>query len=343
MEAEIQKLKQLIEKSERILVTSHISPDPDAVSSSLLMADTLRLNYPQKQINLILEEAPFKLDFLSNYSSIKFQPIHEALPDFQPDLLILLDGNNYDRASRHSGDKLREYLTANSTKTAIIDHHEPSGKDATDVYINQHSPACVQDVYEICFSKLNLKTPKDAAETTMVGLYADSGGFVYVKDGTQKRVFDLVGRLLEAGASVEITKNRLNQFSSDDIKTLSTLLSNVHSGDDYTYSFLSDEFIDKWLAGGKTYPQLQIGTGTFLNEYVRNIEGREWGFIIYKNKLQGEDYYAVSFRSVGSIKDVAELATKLGGGGHKPAAGAKFTATSLKDAIDKVKQAIAAN
>jgi phosphoesterase RecJ-like protein len=304
------------------------------------MATTLQTNYPDKQILPILEEEPAKLDFIAGYDTIKFQPLADALAEFKPDVFISLDGNNYERFSRHDGDKIRQYLSSNNTKTVIIDHHEPDGKDITDVYINQNWPACVADVYDVCFERLHLNMPPQAAETTMLGLYADSGGFAYLKDGTHRRIFELIPKLLDLGANVEAVKNQLNQYDSDDVMVLSALFANTTGEQDYTYSFLTDQFVDEWLARGKTYAELQIGTNAFLNEYIRNIDGRQWGFMVYKNKLQGDNMYSVSFRSVGGVKDVAELAVKLGGGGHKPAAGAKFEAASLDVALAKAKQTI---
>lgn len=338
-----EKLKQLIEAADQILITSHISPDPDAVSSLLLMAETLKLNYPAKSFYAILEEKPANLDFIYGYEDIEFKPVYEVLTSVKPGLLILLDGNNFERCSRHDGAKIRDFIAENNIKTATIDHHEPEGKDNVDVYINRHSPACVQDVYEVCFDDLKWRQPPESAKTAMVGLYADSGGFAYMKDGSHKRMFALAERLVDQGASVELIKNRLSRFSSDNMSALRELLTNIQSGGEYTYSFLSDAFMADWLDKNLTYSTLQLSTGVFLDDFIRNIEDRQWGFIVYMNKLQGEGIYSVSLRAVNGVKDVSVIAGALGGGGHKGAAGAKFEAVSVEEAISKVKAAIDSN
>jgi phosphoesterase RecJ-like protein len=343
MTDQIDKFAAIVNRSKRILVTSHISPDPDAVSSLTLMNETLKQNFPDKNILAILEEEPTRLNFIPGYNSIRFQPLDQAVTEFKPELIILLDGNNYERFSRHNGQSIRQKIADDQIKTVIIDHHELTGKDDSDVYINQNSPASASEVYKVCFEQLGWQKPSEASEITMIGLYADSGGFIYLKDGVHSGVFELVAKLLEDGVKLERIKNQLTQFSSDDISALNALFTNTKSEGDYTYSYLDDDFISDWLAKGHTYSDLQIATGRYLDDYVRNVEGRKWGFIVYRNKLQGDDYFSVSFRSVGGIKDVAELATKLGGGGHKPAAGAKFKAGSLEGAIDKVKKAITSN
>lgn len=336
----IDKLKDLIESSERILITAHISPDPDAISSVILLNQALTKNYPDKQIEAVLEEEPAELEFISGYDQIIFEPIHIKLQDFKPDLFILLDGNNYKRVSRHDGAKIRSYIADKGIKTVIIDHHEELGKDTVDVFINRQSPACAQDVYEICFSELKLSEPDDAAQVAMVGFFADSGGFIYIKAGQQDRLFDFAKKLISRGANVERVKNQLDTYSRDDLSVLQELMSNIDQTTDYSFSFLADDFVEKWLSSGKSQAQLQKGTNVFLNGYIRNIEGRQWGFITYKNTLEGADRYSVSFRAQGGTQDVAAIAVQLGGGGHKPAAGAKIKATNVKEAIASVKEAI---
>lgn len=340
MEAQVDKLRELIEGAQSILITSHISPDPDAVSSLLLMGTTLRLNFPDKKTNMVLEEEPLDLNFLDGYAEIKFQPLTQAADQLKPDLFILLDGNNYERCSRLDGAKLRQYISENQVNTAIIDHHELVGQDNADVYINLNSPATAQTCYEILFKQLGLKQPPSAAETAMVGFYADTGGLVYLKDGQQAQTLEFAKELINQGVSLEQIKNQLVRFSDGDIKTLSELLTNVSGNGDYTYSYLRDEYVSGWLNSGHTQAQLQRATGIFLDEFVRNIDGRQWGFIVYKNTLQGDNYYSVSLRAVGDVKDVSLIANQLGGGGHKPAAGAKFTAASVEEALQKVKQAV---
>ncbi|MBX4190462.1 DHH family phosphoesterase [Candidatus Saccharibacteria bacterium] len=336
---EIQKLKELIESSGRILITSHISTDADSISSVLLLGTTLITNFPEKQVHMVLEEEPIKLDFLDSYDSIEFGDLNESLTKHKPDLFILLDGNNYNRASRHNGDNVRKFISSNGIKTVVIDHHELTGKDEVDLFINQHQPATVQTIYEILFKKLQYKKLKEAAKTALVGYYADTGGFVYLKDGESGGTFDFIEELIRNGADIEETKNLLSQYTEADMRVIGELAVNISHQDDYTYSFISDDFISEWL---KTHSQaeLQRGTGEFLDSYIRNINKRSWGFIIYRNTLWGDNIYSVSLRAINGIKDVSSIANALGGGGHKPASGAKFEAGSIEDAIAKVKAAI---
>lgn len=339
MKDEIQNLRQAIETADRILITSHISPDPDAVASVLLAGTTLQTSFPNKKIEMVLEEEPDGLDFLMGYGDIKFNSLLKALEAEKPNLFIMLDTVNFDRCSRNDGRAIRGWLKANDVKTAIIDHHEPTGKDTTDVYIYQGSIATVQDVYEVCFDHLGLKKPGGSAETTMLGIYSDSGGFTYTNPRHQQTLA-IVNTLLDEGVDLEALKNKLNQYSRPQMQALAAFAGNISGQNDYSFSFLSDEFVAKWQTNGNSMAALNTIAGFFVNEFIRNINERKWGFIVYKNPLAGENMYSVSLRSQSGIKDVSQIANKLGGGGHEPAAGAKVNAEGLQEALSKVKQAI---
>lgn len=340
MEQDVAKLHDLIKLSERILITSHISPDADALSSLLLFGTTLRLNFPDKHTSMVLEEEPLGLDFLHGYTEVEFGPIVKALEKHKSQLFVLLDGNNYERCSRLDGAEVRKYIAQNDVKTVIIDHHEPTGKDKAEIYINQASPATVQDVYEVLFNGLSLKNPAGYAQTTMLGLYSDSNGFSY-HNPRHSATFKLADELISAGADIEEIDNLTHQYTDDDIRVFAELAANTTHQDDYTYSFVKDEFVSAWVDASKNGSELHRGTEAYVNSFLRSIGGRKWGFIVCKNLLQGENIYSASFRSAGDTKDVSAIAAKLGGGGHKPAAGARFESESVEEAIDNVKDAIA--
>jgi phosphoesterase RecJ-like protein len=323
MDEEAKKLKELIESSGRILITSHISPDPDSVSSIILLGTTLKFNYPEKAIDIVLEDRPVGLDFIEGFNQINFGPVLDALKAAQPDLFIMLDGNNYERASRHDGGLVRQVIKDIALKTVIIDHHEEDGRDQVDLYINNQSPAAALDVYEICFDELGLKQPAGAIQTAMTGFYADTGGFVYVKAGQQEKLFKFAERLVSMGANIESVKYALENYSLEDAQLISSLLSNLSTNAGYSFSYLSDDFVNSWINSGKSQLEFQKPTNAFLNQYIRNINGNKWGFIVFKNTLQGDNYYSVSFRSQNGEPDVS-----------------KYEANSLKDALAKIEHVI---
>ena len=335
----VTKLKKLIESSDKILITSHISPDPDALASVLLLGTTLKLNYPDKEVLIILEEKPEGLEFLAGYKEVKFQSLIDALNSYKPELFILLDAVNYERCSRNDGDAIRRYLKDNKIATAIIDHHESVGKDDTNVYIHQGSIATVQDVYEVCFEHLGLKKPEGYGETTMLGIYSDSGGFTYANP-RHRQTFKIVSDLIDDGVNLEVIRSQLRRYTTDQLIALGEFARNVTTNGQYSYSYISDEFVADWQKANRPVLSLNTAAAIFVDQFIRNIDGLNWGYIVYLNPLAGENMYSLSLRSQADAKDVSQIANKFGGGGHKPAAGAKIEAKSIREALAKVKAAI---
>ncbi len=336
----MQEFKQLIEASSKILVTSHISPDPDAVCSAVLLGTALVQNFSDKTVTIALEEQPSQdLGFVSGYEKIQFGDLMAAVSETKPDLIVIVDANNFSRCSRKGGETIASYIVDNGVKTAIIDHHEPRDRFEADFYINQGSPACTQDVYEICFGHLGMLKPDGWAETTMLGIVADTARFHY-ENPRHEATFRVVDQLIEAGASVEQAEARLSSYSLGCMKTVGELIANTIIDNGMTYSYISDKFTDMLKAHDITKEDLKNGCDVFNNGYMRYIGGSQWGFIVYPEIGQLPKLYSVSFRSAAGIRDVSEVAARLGGGGHKPAAGAKIEASSVQAALNIVKAAL---
>lgn len=339
MDSQVKEFNQLIENSDRILITSHLAPDPDAVCSALLVANTIKANNPKKDIIVSLEEEPEGLGFLIGYSRIKFGSLLGAIKSYKPGLVVITDANNYDRCSRLEGRAIRQYIRKSGLRTVIIDHHEPGDHDKVDLYLREHSPATTQSVFSLLFEKLELKKPAGYAEITLPGIISDTSRFLY-DNPDHRQTFAIVSDLLDVGASIESLTNRQSLYSKKHMKVLGELANNTTLEEDYTYSFISDKFRNAWIAKGHTAQELKDGVEIFVNNYLRNIDGRAWGFIVYPDLIGPKDVYGVSFRSVTGAKDVSEVARALGGGGHKPAAGAKIEAKGVEEALEKVKTAI---
>lgn len=330
----IDKLKHLIESSGSVLITSHLGADPDAVCSSLLLKNTLVQNFPDKKINVVIEEVSYGLDFIEGFSSIKISSLSSAIDGYKPALVIIVDAHNIARCTREP-ETVRQL--EHKFKLAIVDHHEPDDKDEAAVYINQNSPAVTQDIYDICFNKLHLEKPKGYADLTMTGIYSDTGGFKYLS-GDHKLTLKIVSDLVDAGVNIERISNSLSRITSDAIEVLSLFINNSAEYKKFNYTYLDDATVET-----VSYPAIKQAADTFMHNYLRNIGKKTSGFLVYKDANGEPDDYKVSFRSTPGEIDVAAIAKKLGGGGHKPAAGAQIKAKNVEDAISKIKKVISDN
>jgi len=335
------KLKDFIETSGKILITSHISPDPDAVCSSLLLSQALKLNHPNKEVVVNFEELPEELEFLKGFEHIQNKPLGTALQTFQPELFIILDANSIGRCTRDDTETVKQHLRdhAGQLKTVMIDHHVPEGRDEVDLYIHNQSPATTQIVYSLFLEKFGLKKPKGYADVALLGIISDTSRFLH-DNPAHRETFRITSDLLDAGASIELLTNRTSRYSTNQMKVFGELALNVATDKDYAYTFISEGFKNDWLAAGNSPQELKNGAEIFVSSYLRNIDDKLWGFIAYPELLGKDSMYGISFRSQSGIRDVSAIARALGGGGHKPAAGAKVKAKSVEQAIEIAKKAI---
>jgi phosphoesterase RecJ-like protein len=175
----------------------------------------------------------------------------------------------------------------------------------------------------------------------MLGILSDTFRFRY-DNPLHKETFRIVSELIDAGASIEKLESRLNRYSKPQMQVLAHLAENIIANDEagFSYSWVYDDFAKKWIEQGNSTEDFKAGCELFVNQFIRNIDQNLWGFIVYQDFSAGDRNYSVSFRSDGGQKDVSAIAKSLGGGGHKPAAGAKFEAAGMMDAINKVLDAI---
>ena len=334
-----QTFSEMVRVAKKVVITSHTSPDLDAVGSSLLLTETLRANFSGPEFRHVLEEHPAgDLSFINGFETIEFLPMFATLESYKPDLLIIVDANNFQRISRNESESVREWIKVNNTKTIVIDHHEETTKDAVDLFLNEHGPAAVQEVYRLCFTKLGLKKPEGYGDMVMLGLLGDTGRFKYANPA-HRETFAIVDELIDNGVSIERIDDKLQRYTPAQLKVLAELMNNLSAKDGYSFAYISDEFRDTWLADKMPVEDFKLACGLFVDQYIRNIEDREWGFAAYPDLLNTVNYTG-SFRASNGTRDVAAIANLLGGGGHKPAAGAKFPAKNMGDALLKIHEAI---
>ena len=324
---ESQKFNQLITQSEHVLIISHISPDPDAVCSVLLLGRTLQKNFPEKQILMALEETVSQnLNFLTGYGEIEFGPIIEKVKLFKPDLLISVDAAGMQRLSRNDNQVMSDLIYDQlKSKVIVIDHHPKDASVKADLYIKSSYPATAQEIYELVFERLSLQEPEGYAETALLGIVRDSNRFLY-NNVHHRKTFSVVSDLLDAGASIEHLEYKLERYSKNQLTVLANLMTNiVTSREGYSYSFIDDEFSQSWTAEKGPIDAFKAACDIFGGQFLRNIEQNFWGFVVYPELQSADKSYSVSFRAVSGGVDVARIAASLGGGGHKEAAGAKNT------------------
>jgi len=307
-----------LQGGENFLVVSHVQPDGDAISSTVLVAWMLK--QLGKKVVLINEGAvPVRLRYLESSASIVNYT--EQKIDRKFDRIVAVD----------CADARRIGLVAESfaadAQLLNIDHHPTNDHYGTVNLIRADAAATVEILYELIqHAKLDLDLA--AATAVYTGLLTDTGGFRY--SSTTPKVMRIVSEMLELGVSGhKLADYLLERMTKAQLLLLQRGLNKLSFSEDNQIAWISVSLAD--LADTGAASEDLEG----LVNYARNVEGVEVGMLA---KETAHNQVKVSLRSAGKV-DVAAIAQSFGGGGHVRAAGCKLEG-SLQSAIERVVTAV---
>ncbi len=296
------RVVETLRKARRVLFTMHRGPDGDALGSALALACALR--EAGRDVTVYTpDELPYNFRFLCGADRVV-----RALPEGAAfDATVCTDSGAKDRLPP---------LPAETGVLLNLDHHittEPFG----DInYVDPEAAAVGVLVYKIIKS-LGLQISQNAAECIYASILADTGCFRY--SSTDPESLRIAAEMLEAGVSPwEMTVRVYEQQPVARMHLLADVLKTLEvapSGKLATLIVTNDMI-------AKTGTHLDLTDG-FIN-YARSIDGVEVAACLREphvaNGKPAETAWRVSFRSRGNV-DVAAIAQRFGGGGHKNAAG----------------------
>ncbi|GAB7388261.1 bifunctional oligoribonuclease/PAP phosphatase NrnA [Bacillaceae bacterium] len=297
---------QFIREHDDFLVVSHVNPDGDATGSALAVAALLK--EIGKGCTLVNEgETPQKFRFLPSAEHIRNYT--ENPPGRTYRAVIAVDAADLARLG-----KVVEIFHEDA-KLLNIDHHSTNDRYGDVNLIKESACATAEIVYEL-LQEMGVSLSRDIAECLYTGLLTDTGGFRYAN--TNAYVLQIASELLQHGVSpAKIAERCLETITRAHLEMLKAALDTLtfEAGGLLAVLTVTKEVL------AQTGAQKEDVEG-FVN-YARNIEGVEVG-ILFKEILEKE--VKVSFRSR-SYVDVAEIAKKLGGGGHVRASGCTLPMT----------------
>lgn len=299
----------LIKSSNKIAVLVHENPDGDAGGSLIAMTEGLHLL--GKDVKGYLENIPSNCGFLfpDERTSLLEEYNGEAY-----DLCVVLDCGDIQRTGL--GSKVYD----NSQKSICMDHHMTNTGFANLNYIDAKASATGEIVFEF-FEELGLSMNERMATAMYSAIISDTGRFK--NSNTTQKTFEIASKLM--AFPMDITKIAYHMFLETSLERtlfLGNLLSNLKMYCDGKVGVLiaKEDEIEKY---GISHSELDG-----MVEYARNIKGVEVG--VFVKEMNGG--YKVSLRSNGKV-DVAEIAQKFNGGGHKFAAGCKFADVSADEVV----------
>lgn len=295
------KLKSLLNDKDDFVLVSHISPDGDAIGS--LLAFGKILEQKGKKVTLVSREGvPEVFKFLQTN-----EVISELPKDFE--VAILLDNGDL----RRTGFPDELFQCKKDGKIILnIDHHPKNDiwKFANINYGNEKASSTAEILYEL-FVGLDYEIMPEVATGLLTGIFTDTGGFKH--SNTTNKVLEIVSDLLKKGAKLKkIAKNvesskPLSLFKLWGV-ALERLVINQKYGIAFSYLTQGD------LKGADSNEDEISGLVNLLN----SVPEAKIAMLLYETK---DDKIKGSLRTESDNVDVSKLASILGGGGHKKAAG----------------------
>jgi len=312
MKNELQKIYELLEECNSVLIVTHLRPDGDALGSSLGTYLILKKLYPDKRIEVFFDSnISHNLQRLVDDSGIK---LYDQSKNIHFDLMIGLDSGSFERLSLPGGLSVNNIIN--------IDHHKTNdfyGK--LNIVISE-----ISSTAELVYTLLKEHIDSENAFYFLFGICSDTGFFK--NDNVTPSTLRASARLTELGAKMfSVTTYLENSKKMAELKVLADGLKRIRKIINGIYIV---EFpLKEWSKYGE--PISVIWTSGIFSQ-VRSLKDCELGiFAIQKD----ENEVLVEFRS--KNVDTSKVAVFFGGGGHKKASGCSIFG-SMELAVNKLEE-----
>jgi bifunctional oligoribonuclease and PAP phosphatase NrnA len=302
-EDDVTTVADAIRANDRFLVVTHENPDGDALGSMLAMA--LALRALRKDVVMYLSgNAPTPAE----YRFLDLGDVRRELPDdLEERVLLAVDCANDRRIGEENTGVDRAKLVVN------VDHHHDNSEFG-DVNLIVADASSTSEIVRDILRALDVALTPEIAAALYVGLVTDTGRFQYTN--TTPKALRLAAELVEAGADVHgIFRHVYETVQFSKLKLLARALerAQLFEGGRLVVSYLlKDDFGD--VGAEEPYSEGIIDS-------LRAVEGSEMVALIREPPRNEGPARRISLRSSHDEVDVSAVARKMGGGGHRQAAG----------------------
>lgn len=326
-QSKISEVEKLLNEYSKIVIVTHVSPDGDAIGSSLGLYHYL--SDSGNDVTVIVPNA-FP-DFLKWIKGAKDILEYEKYPEyaeklvFDAELIFCLDFNTPKRINR-----LGEIVEAAGAKKVLVDHH-PDPSEFCDVSISYPEISSTSELIFrlICrmgdFDMIN----KYGAEAIYTGMMTDTGGFTY--NSNNREIYYIIGELLKKGINKDqIYANVYHNYSEERFRMLGYVL--------YEKMKIYEEYNTALVYLNKE-EQIRFKAKKGDTESFANIPLSIGNIRFSAFMREDGDMIKMSFRSTGDFPSNSFSLENYGGGGHLNAAGGEFHG-SLEEVIKIFEEAL---
>ena len=328
-QANIDHVEKWFERAEKIVIVTHVSPDGDAIGSSLGLWHFLESQ--EKNVNVIVPNAfPDFLRWMPGAKDIIRYDKYKEFADkliAEADVICCLDFNALSRI-----DAMADAVAASKGRKMMVDHHLYPGDFCRIVISHPEISSTSELVFRlICRLGYFEDITKEGAECIYTGMMTDTGGFTY--NSNNREIYFIISELLSKGIDKdEIYRNVYNTYSEGRSRLMGYVL--------YDKMQVFPEFNSAliWLTKeeqGK-FQYVKGDTEGFVNIplSIKNVR-----FSVFLREDTEKNMIKVSLRSVGTFPCNKVAADFFNGGGHLNASGGEFYGT-MEEAIGLFKQAL---
>lgn len=322
MSVKYTELNDIFNSSSKIVLTTHVVPDGDAIGSEMALKRFLEKKYKNPEV-INHSNTPENLKFLDPEDSIRvFENDRDENEELiaNADLIVLLDINEFSRTR-----SMEPSLLNSGAKKICIDHHQDIKLENYNFAISDpESPSTCQILYDYMITEAPDVIDKRISEALYTGIITDTGSFRYPR--TTEETFLSCAELVRRGADpVGIYEKIYNENSINKIRLMAKYLESFefHFDDRLGLGIITDGDFKETLAD-----QTDIEG---FSSIMMSIKGIVMSIML----VELPHSIKISLRSKGEIK-VNEIAKEFGGGGHKNAAGASYFKGDISELKTKV-------
>lgn len=302
----LKKTAKMLKRNNNFIIITHASPDGDTLGAGFALFYALKM-FNKRVAVICPDPIPEKYRyFVSNTDMVNDEGAFVMAVDIADKSLF---GSFEDRY----GDRVE----------LCIDHHISNTKYAKNLYLDAEASATCEIIYEL-LGVMGVKLNDIIAKALYTGISTDTGCFKY--QNVTSKTLRIAAGLYEYNIKADEINRIMFDTKSRRLLELERMVldtAEYHFDNKCMVLTVTDKMQKKTGCSGTDLETLAT--------LSRNVEGVICGVTI---KQTGEETYKVSFRTYNPL-NASEIGNKLGGGGHKAAAGATVTG-DLKEVKAKI-------
>lgn len=305
----------------KVLLTTHVNPDPDGLGAQVAMEEFL-IALGKNVVIANGDAIPERFSFLSFRSPLYtgIQITDKLLSG--ADLMIVLDTAERERTGR-AGRLVKQM----GDRVAVLDHHLAGNIAGEMVLVDRTYCSASEIVYEFLTAAGYVFSDR-AANALYAGIMFDTHGFRYVANRSQP--FKVAGHLVDMGADAVLIQEQLfGSVSAGHVQALAVAMQRMES-----------EFSGRWVWSYISATELAGFKGTDedagdIAPFFVAVDGVQVATFL---RELDDGRFKVSFRSMRNYP-IGHICSMLGGGGHANAGGATV-ASSVQEIITRIRPEI---